>query len=434
MRTELIINWEHYEEHLDEATFLWSQWEHSLVAPDHVLSEVLSDEERLLARLDALRLGGAPLAERLLVPALEADEAERVSSAAHVLLTEEVPSGGSETVLAALETAEPPALAAMRRALEVLEPRALPSWVPTLLEQEAPALQALALEVLRVHGMDPGPELPRLLRHEDSQVMAAALRACGRFRHRPDPEVLSRALASPWPEVRNAALEAGLIQGQRATWAASQKAVEERASQLRLPALLLSLGGGEQDLERVRRLLATPEHRPDALWALGFSGRVSAAEACLEWLGHKAVGPLAAEAFCAITGLRLEGHFASNVHAPDTEEDDLDEDLSLKPEDALPSPNAGAVTAWWSENHKRFNPERRYLHGRPFTSGLLLEALVEGPMRRRHALALELTLRSRGALWLSTRAFSSRQLVELRALRAAPPDAFSRPFTEGLHA
>ncbi|WNG53923.1 TIGR02270 family protein [Archangium gephyra] len=433
MRTELVINWEHYEEHLDEATFLWGQWEGCLVAPDHVLSEVCSDEERLLARLDALLLGGAPVAERLLVPALEADEAERVSSAAHVLLTEEAPSGGSETVLAALEAAEPPALAAMRRALELLEPGALPSWVPALLEREAPALQTLALEVLSVHGLDPGPRLPRLLLHEDAQVMAAALRASGRFRHRLNPEVLSRALASPWPEVRDAALTAGLLQGHRVTWDACQKAVEEQTSQLRLPALVLCLGGGERDLERVRRLLAAPEHRPDALWALGFSGRVSAAEACLEWLGHKVVGPMAAEAFCATTGLLLEGRFANNDPAPDPEEDDLDADLSLKPEDALPTPNAEAVTAWWSENHKRFDPARRYLHGRLFTSGLLLETLAEGPMRRRHALALELTLRSRGAFWPPTRAFSSRQFVELRALRAAP-HAFSRPFTEGLHA
>ncbi|RKH17813.1 TIGR02270 family protein [Corallococcus sp. CA047B] len=428
MRAELVINWENYEEHLDEAAFLWSQWERSLVAPDYVLAETLSDEERLLARLDALRLGGAPVATRLLVPALESDEAERVAAAAHLLLTEDVPAGGGEAVRAALETAAPPVLAALGRALELLEPRALPDWVVALLDHQEPHLRALSLGVLCAHGMDPGPGLAHLLRHEHPQVLAAALRASGRLRLRPDPEVLPRALASPAPEVRDAAIETGLLQGQHAAWAACQKAVMERAPRLRLPALLLALGGDVRDLEHVRGLLTLPEHLPDALWALGFSGRVSGAEACLDWLETEAVAPLAAEAFCAITGLRLEGPFvATSTEPPDAEEGGLDEDLSLKPERALPLPQPGAVAAWWSENRKHFQPVRRYLYGSPFTAEALREALWEAPMRRRHALALELTLRSRGTWWPPTRAFSTRQFAALRAL----PETFGRAFAEG---
>ncbi|WP_164012411.1 TIGR02270 family protein [Pyxidicoccus trucidator] len=434
MRAELDINWEHYEEHLDEAAFLWSQWERALVAPDYVLHEVLADEERLLARMDALRLGGATVAEQLLVPALQSDEAERLSAAALVLLTEETPAGGGEAVRTALDSAEPPALAAIRRALEVLDTRALPAWVPDLLERNEAPLQALGLEVMRVHGVDPGPRLSRLLDHAAPQVLAAALRASGRLGHRVELGVLARALDAPLPEVRDAAIEVGLLQGRRAAWAACQQAVEARAPRLRLPALLLALGGDERDLERLRRLLAEPEHRPDALWALGFSGRVSSAGACLEWLADPRCAPLAAEALGAITGLRLEGSFVMKAEEPGEEEDDPDKDLSPRPEDALPRPHAGAVAAWWSEHRKQFEPERRYLHGRPFTPALLQEALVEAPMRRRQALALELTLRSRGAFWPPTQAPGPRQLAALRALRAAPPEAFSRSFTEGLHA
>ncbi|MFY2558304.1 TIGR02270 family protein [Corallococcus terminator] len=428
MRAELIINWGNYEEHLDEAAFLWSQWERSLLAPDYVLTETLSDEERLLARLDALRLGGAPVATRLLVPALESDEAERVAAAAHVLLTEDVPAGGGEAVRAALETAAPPVLAALGRALELLEPHALPSWVLALLDHQETRLRALSLDVLRAHGMDPGARLAHLLRHEHPQVLAAAVRASGRLRLQPAPECLPRALASADFEVRDAAIEAGLLQGQRAAWTACQKAVVERAPRLRLPALLLALGGDERDLGHVRGLLALPGHLPDALWALGFSGRVSSADACLDWLGTEAVAPLAAEAFCAITGLRLEGPFVAPPAEPsDTDEGGFDEDLLLKPEHALPQPQPGAVAAWWSENRKHFQPSRRYLYGSPFTGEALRGALLEAPMRRRHTLALELTLRSRGTWWPPTRTFGTRQLAALRAL----PETFGLAFTQG---
>ena len=59
------------EEHLDDAEFLWSQWERSLVSPHHTLAEVATrEEERLLANVDGLVAGGASVRARLVVPAL----------------------------------------------------------------------------------------------------------------------------------------------------------------------------------------------------------------------------------------------------------------------------------------------------------------------------------------------------------------------------
>ena len=75
-----------YEEHLDEAAFLWEQWERSLGSSRHVLSEVAEEEERLRAHLDGLVLGGRAVAEELLVLALESDEGPRVTAAAFALL------------------------------------------------------------------------------------------------------------------------------------------------------------------------------------------------------------------------------------------------------------------------------------------------------------------------------------------------------------
>jgi uncharacterized protein (TIGR02270 family) len=426
------------EEHLDEAAFLWSQWERGLVAPNSVLNEVTGLEERLLAHVDGLVIGEASAAGRLLIPALEEQEdVGRLTVAVYSLLGSGDPSS-TEAVRTALETASPEVLPAFQRALELMEPELLPSWLPMLLKQDEPARLALALDVLASHGADPGPVLSDLLRHEEPRVAAAALRVATRLRLPLDRHVLQACLASPVSDLRDSAITAGLLKGHRAAWTACQVAVDSGAPDSRWPALLLALSGDAREVERLTRLLDQPRHRPDALWALGFSGRPSAAEACLEWMEDEAVSHLAAEAFCAITGLRLEERFVAprteEDPLPPLEEDALDADLTSRPEDDLPRPVAVEVLAWWKETRKTFELERRYLYGRHFGAEALGESLWMAPMRRRHALALELALRSRGELRIPTRGFTPHQRKTLEAVRTALPSVLSRPFTEGLHA
>src|SRR6185369_129808 len=76
------IPWDIYEEHLDEAAFLWGQWESALDAATFALHDVMvGPEERLRAHLDGLVLGGARVAEKLLVPALGDDDAGKIAAA-----------------------------------------------------------------------------------------------------------------------------------------------------------------------------------------------------------------------------------------------------------------------------------------------------------------------------------------------------------------
>jgi uncharacterized protein (TIGR02270 family) len=212
--------------------------------------------------------------------------------------------------------------------------------------------------------------------------------------------------------------------------------VEARRAELRRPLLLLALGGAEEDLRRLTALLEQPSTMPAALYALGFSGRRAAAEACLSLLGDKKACALAAESFCAITGLELTGELLAEAEPEPEEpislEEELDADLTPRPEDDLPRPEASAVIAWWKHNHQHFIADTRYLRGKTFTPAVLREALWTEPMRRRHALGLEVALRSRGDLRLHTRAFSHHQLAALSAIRSAPASLLARPFTEGL--
>jgi uncharacterized protein (TIGR02270 family) len=196
------------------------------------------------------------------------------------------------------------------------------------------------------------------------------------------------------------------------------------------------MSGDERDVERLLELLSNEKLRPDVLWALGFSGRVAAADACVELMRNKPVAALAGESFSAITGLRIAEEYAAPREEEDEAlpplEEDLAADLTPKPEDALPRPEPERVAAWWQQERQRLDAKQRYLAGQPFTPQALLDALSSAPMRRRHALALELALRSRGAIQVPTRAFVMPQLDALKAARSVQASAFSRPFAEGL--
>ncbi|QRK11330.1 TIGR02270 family protein [Archangium violaceum] len=428
------LRWDIYETHLDEAAFRWSQWEAALDAPDFTLADTAELEERFAAHPDGLILGGAPVARRLLEPALASDEPERIVTAARALLRAEEPSG-SAAVLAALPLAEPPALASLRRAFELAPSSAIPAPLPSLLEKEdaTPALCALVLDTLGVHGLATAARCTPFLSHPEPEVAAAALRAASRARLPLEPALLQRTLNSKVPALRDAAILAGLMGSHPEAWAACRAAADSRVPDGRLPLLLLGLGGDERDLKRLLELLSDETLRANVLWALGFSGRVAAADACVTLMRETPVAALAGESFSAITGLRIEGvHSTAKEEQEEDAGDDLDADLSPKPEDALPMPHPEQVAAWWREARVRLDSRQRYLAGQPFTPQALLDALVSAPMRRRHALALELALRSQGAHQVPTRAFVEHQLARWRAIRAAPTTAFSRPFTERL--
>ena len=408
-----------YEEHLDEASFLWGQWERALAAPGYSLGQVEVLEERLLAHLDALVVGGLPVADLLLSPALESEEPERLCAALWALLA--IPDGMKAVTLDALMGALPDALhAPVRRALELSGSKDLTSTVlqPLLGRDEAP-LMALAVDVLAFRREVPRPSL-EWLSHLDGRVVAASLRGLWPLPPDVDELWLSRLLKDARLGVPNAALEAGLVSGARAAWEACRAWVDGQPGGAGLPMVMLALGGERRDLKTLFGCLGREESRADALWALGFSGRREAAEACLEMMGDRRVAKLAAEAFGAITGLEWTAPYVLPREEPaelPPLDEDLAQDLTARPEDDLPEPASWAVAAWWKEARQGFAEGKRYLRGREFSPDVLLEELEQGPMRRRQVLALELAWRSQGACLVRTRAFTHQQRAVLGQAR-----------------
>lgn len=191
------IRWDIAEENLDEAAFLWSQWEASLVAADYTLDEVARGPEgRLLAHIDALVVGGEPVARRLLRPGLWSEDEEDVFASAFALLMSEEPAR-LDAVLEVLPQGEPHQCAAIQRALMLAPPgEELGSHLKALLPGASPAVQAVSLSVLTVHRIDPGLPLDAFTTSGQPELELAALRAARLFPHRLAPRVIQRTLGS----------------------------------------------------------------------------------------------------------------------------------------------------------------------------------------------------------------------------------------------
>nr|WP_255203551.1 TIGR02270 family protein [Myxococcus sp. AM011] len=401
------------EQHVDEACFLWTQWQAALDSPTQVMSEVAEGpEQRLRAHLDAIVAGGRRVAERLLKPALEGEDEERIRVAGYCLLAEGE-GADVDLVLRHFAEAGEPLRPCLRQALQLSERPGLSRALhPLLGTSDVPLLRA----VLEVHGFrrtHPGPVLQGLISTASAQLRAAALQSARHWPLEVESAVVLRALSSSEPQEHLAALSVGLVLDHAGAWSTCTRSIGDSGPIGELSRLALACRGEARDVEALRQLLVVPALRRDALWALGFSGRKVAAEDSLHWMNDAVHAGVAAEAFCAITGLALAGPLTK---ARD-EEIDLAEDLPPSLDEKLPLPVPDAVDAWWSQERKNFQRDGRYLNGKVHSRERLVEAFESTSMRRRHVLALELAYRSRGNQQVETRDFSHMQRRQLQQMR-----------------
>ncbi len=447
--------WDVLEEHLQEAAFLWKQRQLSLLAPDYVLAEIAEgDEARLLAHVEGLAIGGRLAAERLLLPALEGEKPPNIAAAAYALLESKEPDWLPQVLDWFIQGAEEvregisQALSLSARA-DVVE--SLVKLFPTVDSSD----QRYALRVLCSRQADTGQVLSvRSAGREEPEWLVAALRAA-RFAPESIADVWIRhGLESPEPQVRDAAIESGLILGSRMAWSLCQRLMEAGEPDVRPAMLAFALSSEGPELEALIAAVADPARRDEALWALGFSGRLSAAEALLDVLRENGDW-LAAESFALITGLPLASFLDDDAGEEEedewddgeegAEEEEPEEKKEMSPDEAalggLPGPEVlpgkvrvEAVDAWWRQARPRFEPDDRYLLGKPLQPGSLATVLESVPMRRRPGFGWDIAIRSRGACHLEPLAWTWVQRKQLGAARALRPESFTRTFSRILTA
>nr|WP_225936916.1 TIGR02270 family protein [Myxococcus sp. RHSTA-1-4] len=426
-----VILWDVVEEHFQEADFLWTQRERSLRAPDQSLADVAEgDEYRLVAHLEGLLHAGPRAAERLLLPALREGLPGEVAVAALCLLASE-DRDWSGAVLSTLPETEQPAalLAGLALCPGAVEP-ALRECFPAL---ETP-FQAQVLDVLAFRRADPGALLESTRTRDEPAVVAAALRAA-RFTH-PDTTLalVGRGLAHGHPLVRDAALVTGCIFGHREAWLRCRRIVEQTEPFPRQALMALAMGGEARDLSMLQELLSRSDLRDEALWALGFAGRLAAIESLLTWL--RAGEPAAAAPLALVSGLSVE-----KLMVPSGQQEDAPAEDEPESGAALPGPVMmkgtvllQAIETWWKVAGARLPTGGRYLCGRPWSLESLLTALEEAPGPWRPGLAWELAVRTRGSIQVEPRAWSWEQRGVLGTAARHAPRFQAGPFARFMSA
>lgn len=415
------------EDALAAATGIARSWERALVSPRFTIAGVADGpERRLLANLRCLAVRDPAVAEGLLLPALEDDGDDSRAFVAALALLE----AGSDAVHSLLARLAAPGIAApVLRALALTGNRSVEAELRSLVGKERnPARLAMVLGVLAFRRADAGVDL-RALVEGAPEVAAASLWVA----HGCAPAMFACNLAesmleSADPLVRDVAIEVGIIRGSKPALNAARDVVDSGVATSGVALLALASSGEQEDVLRLLRLSGVAEHRSAALYALGFTGSPQALEVCLAAMEEPKLARLAAESFSSVTGLRVEGPFAEAEEAkrpggalvPPIDEEDLDADLVSGAETELPVPHTVAVKQWWTLNRARFSSGARYIEGKHFDGAGLLESFRNGPARRRHALGLELAVRTQGDWAVQVKQWARVQLSRQAATVRQP--------------
>lgn len=397
--------WRLVEESMSEAAFLWLRLDSALNADDHSLEDVERwVEERLQGALDGVCVAGSSALDSLLPEALEDEDLGAVAAAAY--LTAGLKDSRSLRLLEqALRQATPARAAPLACALGRTGDCALLHALWTRMAEGEACARASLLDALTFCGEAPSTDLRSALESPEPALRRAAARALRFLPSSARDKLVSRALASADLAVRTHACIASLAAGDAQAWnacVARAKPLDLDCAEL-LP--LLAALGSAREHARVEEALSVPELRRQALWALGLVGTRDAAQACLAQLAAGRDVHAARGALVMMTGMpRPMGPAA-----------DSEDPLDLEP-----------IHAWWQSHGPHFEAGARYLDGERVSLQKLQAALLRGPTRRRHALALELSIRTRGAFCLQPLAFCRAQREQLASLQDGQLEDSSR--------
>lgn len=419
------------EEHLEEAAFLWQQRGVALESRDYDLADLAELEERFLAHVDGLAVGGRE-SWKLLQPKLAEGEVGEAVAAGLVALQ----SGKREwieRVLQAFPAAEGEVLAGLADAFRHAAYADATRFLESHLGSDSAAVRAAATDVIgfRREPLAPG-RVAALLDDESLAVVSAAVRAAGRLRLSGlAGQVEGFQGAEADPVVRREAWEAGMLLGGERSLARCREAAASRAEGADRAIVLLGLAGRPDDSGLLVEALRDPDRARAAVIAVGLLGAPAAVPALVRSAANPALARLAGEALGRITGVDVkeagleaapadpEGRPPQADAAAETEaETAADDEFAEDPDEGLPVPDPEKLEAWWVENGARYDPKVRWRRGRPHGPAVLVEILRGGNLPERAFAAFELALAEPSRACLETGAFCARQAREIA--EAAP--------------
>lgn len=302
------------EVHRDELAWLAGERRTLLHSARHDLRHWAEHGERMEAHLQGLLVPPAAALRDLMAPDLDGGDRDAAFAAAWAFLRRgDAPL--LEAVIAAVETATPPALAGLRDAMSVLPapwPAALQAAWSRWLRHADPRRVVTAVVVLANQGAlrEGAAPLNDLLGHEDPEVVSLAWRAVAVL----DGAQGATAPARPFlagvshavPAVRDATWAAAAWTGQ----SLALPLLRQRAQAGDEVALhWLSVLGGAAEVDLLQGACAAPADVPRAWSRVARHGHPAHLEPCLVAMASSDVALAAAahEAFTRITGWDVRG-------------------------------------------------------------------------------------------------------------------------------
>jgi uncharacterized protein (TIGR02270 family) len=399
------------QQHLEEATFLWTQRDNAVHAPNYSPQQFADLDERLEAHIDGLRVAGEEGSE-IAESVLNNGGAEDYFPAA--VLAIEAQDDRFDMLVARAKTL-PEVVPGLVSALGWVSAQYLSGRVKAMLDDASPLKQKLGIAACALHRKDPGAVLECFLASPVDSVRIRARRAAGELGRRDLLAKLQTSLTDAKPEVCFWAAWSAVLLGDRkkAMDTLTGLALKSGRRQMQALQLVLQAMDAHAGHELLLQLDSVPNATRIRIIASGYVGDPRYVPWLIEQTAQPAIARVAAEAFVNITGAdfnldQLESPPPEDFEEGPTEDPD-DENVELPEDIALPWPNVEAIQRWWQANSMRFQTGQRYFLGKPVSVESCTRILREGFQRQRVAAALYLSLLQPGTPLFPTSAPAWRQ-------------------------
>jgi uncharacterized protein (TIGR02270 family) len=399
-----------YEQHLEEASFLYEQHRAYLHDPELSWTDLDAFEERFEAHVDALVVG-EELAIDVCKRRCSAGDFGELHAALHVFCRQQR-AGLVYAVLQDVDVGDSEVVAATVDALKLQCPA---SWhedlTRVMLGRRAQLIPMLA-EALSYRRVPLEATLLRLLASVEEAGLPQTLRALGRVAGERSRSVLPAYLRHDNASIAEAACRALIRTGDEHVLRHAVLLAQARP----WPVVSLGIGGDHTAVNVLTDLARSDKLSDDVLIALGMLGELRSVSTIFDVLANKERARAAAVALQTITGANL----TEQIFVPDDidpaelfpEERKKYEESGELPKRADGKPFGTNVTqlsvnpatwrAWLTEHRAEFDPKLRYRHGKPIGPGASLEALQDEhtPNRVRALICEELVVRYRAPVAL----------------------------------
>jgi uncharacterized protein (TIGR02270 family) len=401
------LQWDLVTESFSEAAFVWARWEDAMHSPRHDLEQVVHwVEERLLGALEGVRLGGPRAFEELIVPALAGKRHREATVAAW--LASSMGRAGIEHVVAAMIAAKPERLIALRRGLEHSSGAQWPSIFAQYVTRMPAETQAAVLEAFAFRRWATPPGMDALIDRNAKPVQLASLRLAANVREPWTQPYIDWGAQRSDARLRIEAARAALLRAHPDASSRAGELIRTRSPGIESLLPLVVLARGERLLPLLQSQLQADAGSRAVFDALACIGTIEAADVCARLLDHPVLARLAADGLRAITGIDPTPPAGTVAQPDDCPRDEL----------LLPLPLPEQLREQWQQRREHYAPQQRYFGGRAFDPGQLPALLRTAPMRRRHLLAAELTMRTAGLAQIATTTWTRVQRGQVDAAAA----------------